>query len=1242
MKRPCGCCSGIQVLTPEPEANRPGLSAISYRAGTHASFLESMLARITTLYLDVPISVGSQTVQRIFPLAGLVQKDPNEFVKAGSALSTRERNDPSIALMDAWATLADVITFYQERIANEGFLRTATERRSILELAKLVGYKLRPGVSSSVYLAFTVNDGFNGVVPKGTRAQSIPGTGERPQFFETYEDLAARDVWNKLKPRLTRPQVITLATDDSGQPIQIDPGTDAATRDTLYFKGISTNLKTGDVLLIVAGNGPNQQVVRTIKEVELQPDPTPAKQDRTEVTLVEPPFSATGSPSEIVTNAVQPFIHDASAIFENSAVASQVAQILKDLRKSVTANPESAADQVTGILPKIEEIHDAAESRKFTRLEPWLQDLVDTLNALIQSLAGTSASVPEGGVPDTVKPVPIKLSLTASPLQNLVNILKPLSKPPSLQPANTFQLPRTVREAFAPASDIAPRLLGTFHPAAAGKLYKAWSGVAAPVARVEVYAMRAKSGLFGNNAPKQAIIPPPQGGNIEGSDSGSDGSPVKFQEWTLTGTADAADGTTIHLETPNDKVLAGSWMVVDTSAVGKIKVVPSPGLLYAKAGAKPQDVSSVTRADYGMSGKTTRIKLTNPETSAPVKWFENGNVSDKLENHDFLAIRNTVVYAQPERLDLAEEPLDVDIEGDHIELQYLYDGLDSGRWIIVSGERTDIANTSGVTASELVMVSSVVQGSHAPNCAVFPGALIPPVGQFPFSQIYYTTDPNLFGDRLIVGELGVDPNLLLQTQPSKDQPPNPPNQQYCDQVQLAQGVYVNAYVPSAAELEGNFDSTFIGLLVDPSTRVPYEKATLPVPNVGGVFAWRISTQPVHTILKLAKELAYTYDADTVNIYANVVKATHGQTQGEVLGNGDSSQSLQEFPLHQSPLTYLPAPIPSGAESTLSLRVNEVEWHEADNLFELGPTDREYTTVANNSGQTKAITGNGEHGSRVPTGTANVKAVYRSGTGKVGNVQAEQISQLATQPLGVKSVINPLPAGGGADGDTRDQARRNIPIGTLALDRLVSVVDYADFTRKFAGIAKASALRLSDGRKLLVHLTIAGKDDVLIDPTTDLYKALLQALYNAGDPNQPLQIALRRLKVLVINAGIKVQADYLWEFVAPRIRAALLDLYSFENRELGQSAFRSEAVSAAQAVEGVEYVDMRSFDSIAESVTAEQLANLAGTLTLKPLVEAELAQVNSTERDPAKRISPAELVILTPDIPDTLILTEITA
>src|ERR1041384_4339969 len=134
----CGCCEGISAETPVQIENRPGLSAIAYRAGTHAQFRETLLARLT----------GSRR-------------------PALTGFTTRDSDDFSIALLDAWATVGDVLTFYQERIANEAYLRTATERLSILELARLINYELRPGVAASTYLAFTINE-----APNITREQA--------------------------------------------------------------------------------------------------------------------------------------------------------------------------------------------------------------------------------------------------------------------------------------------------------------------------------------------------------------------------------------------------------------------------------------------------------------------------------------------------------------------------------------------------------------------------------------------------------------------------------------------------------------------------------------------------------------------------------------------------------------------------------------------------------------------------------------------------------------------------------------------------------------------------------------------------------------------------------------------------------------------------------------------------------------------------------------------------------------
>ena len=156
----------------------------------------------------------------------------------------------------------------------------------------------------------------------------------------------------------------------------------------------------------------------------------------------------------------------------------------------------------------------------------------------------------------------------------------------------------------------------------------------------------------------------------------------------------------------------------------------------------------------------------------------------------------------------------------------------------------------------------------------------------------------------------------------------------------------------------------------------------------------------------------------------------------------------------------------------------------------------------------------------PTGVQNVRAVYRSGIGRSGNVQAGQINLLQTRPLGVAAVVNPLRASGGADRESRDLARENAPLSVMPLDRLVSVQDYADFTRRFAGIAKAVAVASTDGWREVVQLTVAGVDDAPIERTSDLYRNLLAAFRELGDPAVPVQLDARELKLLALSARIR--------------------------------------------------------------------------------------------------------------------------
>ena len=1157
------------------EVNPPGLSALAYRVGTYGTFYEMMLARLSSLVLELPTDNGTD---RLRPLAKLTTRDPS---------------DPSIALLDAWAIVGDVLTFYQERIANEGYLPTAIERRSLLELGRLVGYRLRPGLSASVKLAFTTATGFSGDIPAGTRAQSIPNAGENPQFFETAAMLTARDTWNALPPLRARPQLVTPPDDGADMPAP----SDARVVVTMYFDGLATNLKPSDRLFFSFGGESTQQVLRVVQDAIPQPPDA-----RTFVTLVPyTPLSFTAAPIEL-------WQAEAQVLFPGSNIADAVFAVLDQLKTNATHAHVNLDALVAGAIPPIAQQRDIAEARGFSRLDAWLGALLQAM----QNGGSFAVSVVGGGGGGSTQPLPIRTPLlAASPLANLTAAVADLAKPRSVQPANPLRLARSVTTSFAPRSDLAPRLLSTFRPVASTGLYAAWSTVETPPARLQVFAPRIKATLFASS--------------YAGSTTYANGittftAPTLANVYTTGITHDL-----LPLDSVYDQIKPGSWVAVEVPGVQTTfhKVVA--------AHARNMDTG------IGFAAKVTAL-------SVQPSWYD--RVSSASNSTAIL--RGTVVYAQAEELNRVDEPVDADVGGDTIDIDGVLDGLEPGRWIIVSGNRTNVATVAAATASEAAMIAGVSQGTSAPLSRPFPAGLPP------FQTIFYTTDANAAGDRLVVGRLR--PELVTNTAdelstivilPGWDQPKFT-GQQYRDQVLLGrdangQPVYATAYVPSSAERFGD-NRSFNGMLVDPATGLPFTRGQIDGDQLqAGIFAWRIATPKLNTSLTLANALAYRYDRNTVTIHGNVVDATQGETTGEVLGDGDATVAFDSFALRQAPLTSLPAPTPSGIASTLQVRVNELAWHEAPDLFSTVAGQRSFIVREDDSGKTRVTFGDGAHGARAPTGTANIKATYRYGMGRSGNVLAGQISQLATQPLGLKAVINPLPATGGAGSDRPDQARGNTPVATLTLDRLVSVRDYGDFARNFAGIGKASALMLSDGIREVVHVTVAGVDDIPIDLNDALAHNLRAAFAVNGDPFQSVELGVRRLRLIVIAATVSIDTAYLWEDVAPAIRNALLAEFGFMSRALGQPAFASEAIAVMQSAPGVRYVNLIVFDSVGEDATAGDLAHLAQRLTLQPFVGAELARIDpGADPGSANRILPAELAIVTPDITDMIILTQATS
>jgi hypothetical protein len=364
-----------------------------------------------------------------------------------------------------------------------------------------------------------------------------------------------------------------------------------------------------------------------------------------------------------------------------------------------------------------------------------------------------------------------------------------------------------------------------------------------------------------------------------------------------------------------------------------------------------------------------------------------------------------------------------------------------------------------------------------------------------------------------------------------------------------------------------------------------------------------------TELALAAPLARIYDRSTVTVNANAVRATNGETVQEILGSGDATDPDLSFTLKQAPLTYLTAPVSSGAQSTLQVWVNNLRWQGAPNLLTAGTADRVYTTSVNPAGNTVVRFGDGTHGERPPTGQANIRAVYRKGIGLAGMVAAGQLSQPLDRPQGLSGVTNPSAATGAADPATADEIRGIAPLPTLTVSRVVSLEDYQNYALGFAGIAKALATWTWSGDLRGVFLTIAGTNGATLAADDPIVSSLATALRQYGDPNVPLIIVPARPALFTFAVSVAVDTTtYDPSAVLARAWQDVSAAFAFGQRFLGQGVAASEIIEVIQGVPGVLAVRLTGLQRSGQPATAGSVLRASGPqppTATQPALGAEL-------------------------------------
>jgi hypothetical protein len=275
------------------DANPPHRPELAFRLGTARQFFDELLLRLHGVQADGPDGVTRM------PFAGIGQHNETDWLAA---------------LLMSWSTVGDVLSFYQERLINEGYLRTARDPLSLeLILAGSLGVRrgafglatspspaasgtaavtvgLDPGCAATVDVLLSVSE-TRGMprrvlLPAGSAVRVVSPSGAQAAYLETDQPVTLRREWNAMGAHLP-PARRTSEMNGAAPGVRLD--------------GVATSVKPGDRVLLTGigrsngaadGNLGQVALLRTVLSVL----PLPAA-NATEITWVAEVADPPGIPT---------------------------------------------------------------------------------------------------------------------------------------------------------------------------------------------------------------------------------------------------------------------------------------------------------------------------------------------------------------------------------------------------------------------------------------------------------------------------------------------------------------------------------------------------------------------------------------------------------------------------------------------------------------------------------------------------------------------------------------------------------------------------------------------------------------------------------------------------------------------------------------------------------------------------------------------------------------------------------
>lgn len=332
-----------------------------------------------------------------------------------------------------------------------------------------------------------------------------------------------------------------------------------------------------------------------------------------------------------------------------------------------------------------------------------------------------------------------------------------------------------------------------------------------------------------------------------------------------------------------------------------------------------------------------------------------------------------------------------------------------------------------------------------------------------------------------------------------------------------------------------------------------------------------------------------------------VKATQGYTvTNEVVSTGNGKIS-QTYKLANSPVI----------NKSVSITINGVAYTQVPYLIDYNGYDPVFTVYTNSIGVSYVTFGDGVSGRVAPDGKI-IYATYRVGGGAVGNVAANTIKTILTNSQVGLTVLNTYygsptdtgAASGGADAESTDSIRLNAPRSMHALNRAVSLADYAALV-KASGVAKAAAVA-DVYTSVTVFFVPYGDSGVQSDGVTpsSVFTSTLPIiktyLKDKIPANTTVTFQPASYKTVELTASVSVLPKYSQSLVKTQVEAAINSLFAIDNVSFQDVIYLSDVLSAFTSVAGVASVQVsklvRTDQNQSFTVNNKALTSSVATIT----------------------------------------------